>query len=151
MLVADTGSQAGTVQIVARSLETALHKLHELEFDLDRIASGCGTAPLPPPAPDKVEAIGRTNDAILYGAEVTLWVRGDDDSLQQIGPQVPSSASDDYGRPFAEIFAAYDHDFYQVDRGLFSPARLRFVNLESGRFHDFGEVRPDVLARSIAG
>ena len=74
ILVAPTASQAGTVQIVARSLETALHKLFELGFDLHRIESGYGTAPLPPVAGDDLEAIGRTNDAILYGGEVTLWV-----------------------------------------------------------------------------
>ena len=149
LLVASTSSQAGAVQIVARSIETALHKLHELNFDLARIESGHGVAPLPPAAPDPVEAIGRTNDAILYGAEVTLWVRGDDASLQDIGQRVPSSASNDYGRPFAAIFRDYDHDFYRIDRGLFSPARITLMNLDSGRCHEFGDLRPDVLAQSF--
>ena len=52
----------------ARSVETALHKLAELKFDLSRIVSAHGTAPLPPVAADDLAAIGRTNDAILYGA-----------------------------------------------------------------------------------
>ena len=151
LLVADTTSLAGTVQIVARSVETALHKLHELGFELGRIRSGFGAAPLPPPAPDKVQAIGRSNDAILYGGQVTLWVDGDDASLERLGPQVPSGSAADHGRPFAEIFAAYDHDFYRIDRGLFSPAQIRFVNLESGRTHDFGQLRRDVLSASFTG
>ena len=74
------------VQIVARSVETALHKLHELGFDLTRIESGWGVAPLPPVAADDLAGIGRTNDAILYGGEVTLWVRGDDASLDGARP-----------------------------------------------------------------
>ena len=36
--------------MVARSVETALHKLHELKFDLNQIVSAFGTAPLPPVA-----------------------------------------------------------------------------------------------------
>ena len=37
-----------------------------------------------------------------------LCVTGDDASLETIGPQVPSSASRDYGEPFAAIFARYN-------------------------------------------
>ena len=87
LAIAPTASIAGTVQIVARSLETALHKLHELKFDVNQIVSGFGTAPLPPPAKDDLAGIGRTNDAILYGGHVHLWIRGDDDVIAEIGPK----------------------------------------------------------------
>jgi methenyltetrahydromethanopterin cyclohydrolase len=149
ILVAPTASQAGTVQIVARSLETALHKLFELGFDLHRIESGYGSAPLPPVGGDDMEAIGRTNDAILYGGEVTLWVRGPDADLESIGPKVPSSASPDFGAPFAEIFARYNKDFYAIDPHLFSPAVVTFVNLDTGRSFRFGRMLPDVLRKSF--
>lgn len=149
ILVAPTASQAGTVQIVARSLETALHKLFELGFDLHRIESGYGSAPLPPVAGNDLEAIGRTNDAILYGGEVTLWVRGDDADLEAIGPKVPSSASPDFGAPFAEIFARYNKDFYAIDPHLFSPAVVTFVNLDTGRSFRFGRTLPDVIRKSF--
>lgn len=149
LLVAPTASQAGTLQVVARSVETALHKLYELGFDLDRIESGWGLAPLPPVAADDLEAIGRTNDAILYGGQVTLWTRGDDASLEAIGPQIPSRSSEDYGEPFVKIFARYDHDFYRIDRHLFSPALVRLVNLDSGRSFSFGECLPEVLQSSF--
>lgn len=149
LCVAPTASQAGGVQVVARSVETALHKLHELGFDLTRIESGAGSAPLPPVAKNDLRAIGRTNDAVLYGGEVTLWVRGDDDSLEQIGPRVPSQDSKDHGRPFYEIFERYDRDFYKIDPHLFSPAVVRFVNLDTGRRWRFGRVEPDVLRQSF--
>ena len=149
LLVARTASQAGTVQVVARSVETALHKLHELGFDLQRIVSGWGVAPLPPIGADDLAAIGRTNDAILYGAEVTLWVRGDDASLAEIGPRVPSSASSDYGEPFSQIFARYDHDFYKIDPHLFSPAAVTFMNLDTGRTYRFGKTSAEILNRSF--
>jgi methenyltetrahydromethanopterin cyclohydrolase len=149
LVVAPTASQAGTVQIVARSIETALHKLLELGFDLGRVESGWGVAPLPPVAANDLAAIGRTNDAILYGAKVTLWVRGDDDSLADVGPRVPSSASPDFGEPFASIFERYDRNFYEIDPRLFSPAMVTLVNLDSGRSHRFGQPRRDILERSF--
>lgn len=149
LLAARTASLAGTVQVVARSVETALHKLHELGFDLSRVVSGYGRAPLPPVAKDDLAAIGRTNDAILYGGRVTLWVRGDDDSLAEIGAQAPSGASPAYGEPFARIFEQAGHDFYKIDPHLFSPAAIRFHNLDTGRTHQFGAIDPRVLTQSF--
>ncbi|HUE72299.1 MAG TPA: methenyltetrahydromethanopterin cyclohydrolase, partial [Pirellulaceae bacterium] len=90
LVCARTASIAGHVQVVARSVETALHKMHELGFDLNRVQSGYGIAPLPPIAKDDITGIGRTNDAVLYGGFVTLWVRGDDESLVDLGPKIPS-------------------------------------------------------------
>ena len=151
LLAAPAFSMAGNVQVVARSLETALHKLHELGFDLSQVLSGFGTAPLPPVAADELTAIGRTNDAILYGGQVVLWVRADDDRLRELGPKVPSSSSPDHGAPFAEIFKRYQSAFYNIDRLLFSPAAICFHNLTTGRSHVFGQVEPDVLRRSFFG
>jgi methenyltetrahydromethanopterin cyclohydrolase len=149
LLAAPTASLAGTVQVVARSVETALHKLDELGFDLSRVVSGWGTAPLPPVAHDQLTALGRTNDAILYGGEVTLWVDATDAELATLGPRVPSSASADHGQPFAKIFARYEHDFYRIDPQLFSPAVIRFVNLTTGRTCQFGHTLPRVLHESF--
>jgi methenyltetrahydromethanopterin cyclohydrolase len=151
LLVAPAFSLAGSLQVVARSLETALHKLHELKFDLRKVVAGFGAAPLPPVATNELHAIGRTNDAILYGGEVIIWVRADDDELAEIGPKVPSTASPDHGAPFAEIFARYDHDFYRVDPMLFSPAAVVFNNMQTGRSHSFGHTAPEVLRRSFFG
>jgi methenyltetrahydromethanopterin cyclohydrolase len=149
LLAAPASSLAGSVQVVARALETALHKLHELGFDLAQVVSGCGVAPLPPVAADEMTAVGRTNDAILYGGRATLWVKADDEVLAEIGPRTPSSCSPDHGAPFAEIFERYNRDFYKVDPLLFSPALVVFHNLKSGRSHVFGRTEPDVLRRSF--
>jgi methenyltetrahydromethanopterin cyclohydrolase len=151
LLAAPAASMAGNVQVVARSVETCLHKLHELKFDIGQVVSGFGSAPLPPVARDEMSAIGRTNDAILYGGRVVLWVNAEDGQLDEVGPKVPSSASPDHGAPFAEIFKRYDQDFYKIDPLLFSPAEVVFCNLRSGRSHAYGEILPDVLARSFFG
>lgn len=148
LLVAPASSLAGTVQVVARSVETALHKLHELKFDVTQVVSGYGVAPLPPVSPDELTAIGRTNDAILYGGSVVLWVRADDEQLEVLGPKVPSSASKDHGEPFAALFKRYG-DFYKIDPLLFSPAEVEFRNLKTGRCHRFGRCEPGLLRRSF--
>ncbi len=149
ILVAPTASLAGSMQVVARSIETALHKLMELKFDVMRIKSAIGTAPFAPVAADDLRGIGRTNDAILYGASVTLWVTGNDQSIVDIGSQVPSSASSMYGEPFLSIFERAGRDFYAVDRMLFSPAEVVFQNMETGSVHHFGGTNHDILRRSF--
>ena len=150
VIMTPTQSLAGTVQIVARSLEVALHKAHALKFPLARIVDGIGTAPLPPPAPDFVQAMGRTNDAILYGGTVQLFVRGAEAEAKALADNMPSGASRDYGRPFAETFAAYKGDFYQIDPMLFSPGVVQVTALDSGRSFRRGRLDPAILARSFA-
>jgi methenyltetrahydromethanopterin cyclohydrolase len=149
LLVARTASIAGTYQVVARSVETCMHKLFELGFDVTRVRSAIGSAFLPPVPKDDQVAIGRTNDSILYGGEVFLWVEGDDASLAEIGPKVPACASPDYGKPFAEIFKSYDGDFYQIDPLLFSPAVVVINNLSTGGYFEFGKTDHDLLIKSF--
>jgi methenyltetrahydromethanopterin cyclohydrolase len=151
LAIAPSTSLAGSMQVVARSVETALHKLHELKFDISTVVSGTGHAPLPPPSKpgDTIGGIGRTNDAVLYGATVTLWVDHDDNAIAAIADRVPSSASDDFGQPFQQIFAKYDHDFYKVDPMLFSPAVVTIHNLRSGRSWTSGAIQTDVLRQSF--
>jgi methenyltetrahydromethanopterin cyclohydrolase len=149
ILVAPTASQAGSLQIAARSIETALHKLFELGFDVNQIKSACGNAPLAPVAADDMAAIGRTNDAILYGARVTLWVRGDDVALAALGPKVPANSSPAFGKPFAEVFEQAGRDFYKIDPHLFSPAEITFCNLDTGKVQCFGKIQPEILRTSF--
>jgi methenyltetrahydromethanopterin cyclohydrolase len=131
-ILTPTTSLAGTVQIVARVLEVALHKAHALKFPLDRIVDGAGVAPLPPPAPAFLTAMGRTNDAILFGGSVTLFADASDEQCRELAATLPASASRDYGKPFAKIFEAFDFDFYRIDPMLFAPAEVLVCNLASG-------------------
>jgi methenyltetrahydromethanopterin cyclohydrolase len=148
-ILTPTTSLAGTVQIVARSLEVALHKAHELKFPLAHIADGFGTAPLPPPSPNFMTAMGRTNDAILYGGRTALFVTGPEKEAEALAEALPASASRDYGRPFAEIFEACAGDFYKIDPLLFSPGLVEVTSLESGRCFRRGRSDPALLARSF--
>ncbi len=149
LILTPTQSLAGGVQIVARVLEVALHKAHELEFPLDNILDGIGTAPVPPPHPNFVKAMGRTNDAILFGGIVHLFVNGDDETAAALARDLPSSASKDFGKPFATVFKEYDYDFYKVDPMLFSPALCTVTNSATGKTFSGGELREDLLELSF--
>ena len=149
-IYAPTSSLAGTVQIAARCLEVALHKAHELHFPLDRIVDGIATAPLPPPAPDFIAAMGRTNDAIIYGGRAQLYVSGDAKEAKALADNLPSLKSKDYGKPFADIFSAVKGDFYAIDRMLFSPAKVTVTALKTGESFQAGHIDTAVLSRSFA-
>ncbi|MFD0987547.1 methenyltetrahydromethanopterin cyclohydrolase [Methyloligella solikamskensis] len=149
-IYAPTTSLAGMVQIIGRSLEVALHKAHELHFPLENIVDGIASAPLAPPAPDFVQAMGRTNDAIIYGGRVQLYVNGDEAAAKELAEKLPSSASKDYGQPFAEIFSAVKGDFYAIDKMLFSPAQAMVSALESGKSFQGGEIDETLLNRCFS-
>lgn len=145
VILTPTTSLAGTTQVVARVLEVALHKVHELGFALDAVVDGSACAPLPAPSADGVEAMGRTNDAILYGGQVRLSVRCADDDARALAEALPSGRSRDYGRGFAEIFREYEFDFYKIDPALFAPAEVWVANLASGRCWHAGRPAMDLL------
>src|SRR3954471_8066869 len=151
LLFAPTASLAGGVQIAARVVETALHKLHELDFDVRRVVSALGSCPLPPVARKDPDAIGRTNDAVLYGGQVELTVDAPDEELEPLVARLPASASDDYGEPFGKVLEAAEWDFYKIDPLLFSPAEVRLVSTRSGRGFQAGGVNVQTLERSFYG
>ena len=148
-VIAPTASLAGGVQISARILETGLHKMETLGFDVRRVVSAMGTAPLPPVAKNDLRAIGRTNDCILYGGQARYTVRAGDAELAELAAQVPASASRDYGTPFYEIFQRYEGDFYKIDPLLFSPAEVWLTSTETGRTFHAGRLNPEVLNASL--
>jgi methenyltetrahydromethanopterin cyclohydrolase len=147
-VVAPTASLAGGVQISARIIETGLHKMETLGFDVRKVVSGMGTAPIPPVAKNDLRAIGRTNDCILYGGQARFTVRAGDAELAELAPKLPASASRDYGTPFYDIFQRYEGDFYKIDPLLFSPAEVWLTSTESGRTFHAGHLNPDVLRAS---
>ncbi|MEJ2626519.1 MAG: methenyltetrahydromethanopterin cyclohydrolase [Pseudolabrys sp.] len=150
IVYAPTQSIAGGTQVVARVLEVALHKAHELKFPLERIVEGMGAAPLAPPHPDMITAMGRTNDAIIYAGRVHLIVSGPAADARALAEQLPSEGSRDYGQPFAEIFKRFKGDFYAIDPMLFSPAQVTVTALETGETFHAGRLNLDLLDASFA-
>ncbi len=148
-ILTPTSSLAGTVQIVARVLEVAMHKIHTLHFPLDHVVDGMASSPVPPPSPDFLIGMGRTNDAILFGGHAHLFVKGTDDAAAKLAKELPSSSSRDYGRPFAEVFKAVNMDFYKIDPMLFSPAAVTVTALESGNTFTGGKLDVALIDQSF--
>ena len=95
--------------------------------------------------------MGRTNDAIIYGGRIQLWVDCDDGQIESVIKQVPSSSSSSFGEKFIDLFNQAGGDFYKMDPMLFSPAWIRMTNLKTGRTFEAGGVKPDVVQRSFKG
>jgi methenyltetrahydromethanopterin cyclohydrolase len=149
LLIAPTASLVGSIQIAARSAETGLHKLAELGFDVRRVKAASGSCPLAPVAADDMHAVGRTNDAILYGGQVFYEVQAEDDDLESLIERVPSASSRDYGTPFYELFMRYKGDFFRIDPLLFSRAQVEINNLNSGHTFCAGHLNPSLLQGSL--
>lgn len=149
LILTPTSSFAGAVQVVSRVLEVGMHKVHALGFPLDKVLDGAGSAPICPMSGDFLRAMGRTNDAIIFGGLVHLFVDASDSDAEALAEKLPSSASRDFGRPFAEIFKDVGYDFYKVDPHLFSPAQVAVTVMQSGKTFTAGTMHPELLQKSF--
>jgi methenyltetrahydromethanopterin cyclohydrolase len=150
IILTPTTSIAGSTQISGRVVETGIHRLTKLGLDPALIAHAWGCAPIMPVHPEFAEAMGRTNDAILYAGVTYYTLSGsDDEKLKAIFGKAPSGTSKRYGKPFKEILKEANNDFYRVDPNLFAPAVLVMNNLETGAIFRAGETNVKVLKRSI--
>ncbi len=151
IIVVPITSVSGFTQVSGRTVETGIHKLANLGFDPKLIIRAWGSAPILPVHRDPVEAMGRSNDAILYGGETHVAVNYDDDEeLKQLAEKSVSSASKQYGRPFAEILRKAHLDFYKIDSGLFAPAVMTINNLKTGKTFSAGRINIDVLMSALS-
>ncbi|MFX0162408.1 MAG: methenyltetrahydromethanopterin cyclohydrolase [Candidatus Hodarchaeota archaeon] len=150
VLVAPTNSVAGSVQISGRIVEVGIHKLYHEGYDVKKVFSGSGAAPIAPVHPKSVKAMGRTNDATIYAGTVNLTVNGGlGDNPQELVNDVPSNSSKDYGRPFYDIFKDAEFDFYKIDAGMFAPAMISVNDAESGKTYTAGKINLDILKQSF--
>lgn len=150
LAVAPTDSVAGMVQVSARVVETGLHKLFTMGFDINTIKSGWGRAPIAPVVGDATKCMGASNDCIIYGGDTYYTMEYDDiEDLKRYLKDMPSDASRDYGAPFYKTFKAAGFDFFKVDHNVFAPAKVVVNELKSRRTFVSGKINPDVLAESF--
>jgi len=149
ILLAPTASIVGSVQIAARVVETGMHKMREVGFDIKQVLSGYGTCPIAPVADSDLKAIGRTNDCVIYGGKAFYMVKAEDSSIDKLIKEMPSSASKDYGTPFYDLFQRYGGDFYQIDPMLFSPAEVFINNIADGKTYHAGKLNIEILREML--
>lgn len=159
LVLVSTSCLAGSIQVSGRIVETGLHKLEKIGLDPNVVQYAWGCAPIIPLHPRFDEAMGRTNDAILYGGTAYYIVDVEDDTeLEQIVKLAPSSASTMIQEAkargkesprFLEIFKEAGFDFYEIDPNVFAPAVVLVNNMRTGKIFQAGNLDIAVLKRSF--
>ena len=159
LIAFSTSSLAGSTQVSGRIVEAGLHKLERLGLDPLAAKHAWGYAPIIPLHPRSGEAMGRTNDAILYGGIANYIVSYDDDEkLENIVKQAPSTASKmmqearelaQKNPRFLDIFKEAGFDFYQIDPNIFAPAIVSINNLKTGKTFRAGSLDIPVMKESL--
>lgn len=139
-----TASLVGSVNMAARGAELAVFRLSELGYDPLDIVSASASAPVAPVAGSEETAIGRTNDALAYGGRTHVVVREESDRFSEVA----STASEEYGRPFGEIFEDADWDLYEVPESVFAPAEVT-IDVLGGETYYYGERNEELLQSSF--
>ncbi|MDR3291606.1 MAG: methenyltetrahydromethanopterin cyclohydrolase [Methanobrevibacter sp.] len=151
LLVAPTSSLVGSIQIAGRVVENGTYKMLEaLHFDVKKVKFAAGSAPIAPIDPDPLKAMGKTNDAVLFGGRTYYYIKSEEgDNIKELTEKLPSSAADGYGKPFYEVFKEADFDFYQIDKGMFAPAEVVINDLRTGELFKAGYVNSNLLKKSF--
>jgi len=159
LIMFSTTSLVGATQVSGRIVETGLHKLERLGLDPLIVKHAWGYAPIVPIHPSSGEAMGRTNDAILYGGVTNYTLNYDDEQkLENIVKQAPSSASRllqearrlaEKNPRFLDIFKEAGFDFYKIDPNIFAPAVVAINNMKTGKTFRAGSLDIEVLKGSL--
>lgn len=151
LLVAPTSSLVGSIQIAGRVVENGTYKMLEaLHFDVNKVKFAAGIAPIAPVDPDGLKAMGKTNDAVLFGGRTYYYLESEEgDDIKALAEQLPSSAADGYGKPFFEVFKEAEFDFYKIDKGMFAPAEVVINDLRTGELFKAGYVNVELLKKSF--
>lgn len=151
VLVAPTSSLVGSIQISGRVVENGTYKMLEfLHFDVNKVKHAAGIAPIAPVDPDGLKAMGKTNDAVLFGGRTYYYVESEEgDDIKSMAEKLPSSASAGYGKPFFEVFKEAEFDFYKIDKGMFAPAEVVINDLRTGETFKAGYVNSELLTKSF--
>ncbi|BAM69941.1 N(5),N(10)-methenyltetrahydromethanopterin cyclohydrolase [Methanothermobacter sp. CaT2] len=151
VLVAPTSSLVGSIQISGRVVENGTYKMLEaLHFDVNKVKYAAGIAPIAPVDPDSLKAMGKTNDAVLFGGRTYYYIESEEgDDIKSLAENLPSSASEGYGKPFYDVFREAEYDFYKIDKGMFAPAEVVINDLRTGDVFRAGFVNEELLMKSF--
>ncbi len=159
LIIFSTTSLVGATQVSGRIVETGLHKLERLGLDPLIVKHAWGYAPIVPVHPSSGEAMGRTNDAILYGGVTNYTLDYEDENeLEKIVKQAPSSSSKmlqearrlaEKNPRFLDIFKEAGFDFYKIDPNIFAPAVVIVNNAKTGKTFRAGDLDVEIMKVSL--
>ena len=159
LIMFSTTSLAGATQVSGRIVETGLHKLERIGLDPLIVKHAWGYAPIVPIHPSSGEAMGRSNDAILYGGVTNYTLSYEDDrELENLVKQAPASSSKMLQEArelaaknprFLDIFKEAGFDFYKIDPNIFAPAVVAINNTKTGKTFKAGSLDIEVVKSSL--
>lgn len=150
ILISPSTCVVASVQVSARMLEQTCHKMFEKHFDPAQIVMIRGSAPIAPIVKDEMKAMGRINDALIYGSEIEVWVDAEDKDIAKVIHQLAGkTSSPNYGDLFEAVFEEAGRDFFYVDHDVHSVGKIQIHNVNTGRAYSAGEINYDALERSF--
>jgi methenyltetrahydromethanopterin cyclohydrolase len=153
VVFAPTACLVGAVQVASRTVEQVMIKLFLRGFDIHCVKHGFGMAPVAPLIKDEVEAMGRANDALFYGATTVLYADAPDEVIAPIveGFCFDVNSGEFWGTPFVSIFRHFHCNWFEVPDLIDSPAKLIINSLQTGHSFVGGQINLQVLSRSYFG
>lgn len=150
LLIAPDNCIVGSIQVASRFLEQAGHKLYSKGLDIGKVLHCRGSAPIAPVVKDPLKAMGRINDALVYGSELEIWIDADDCEIAKAIHQiVGKTSSPNYNELFQDIFVNCGGAFYLLDPDVNSIGRVQIHNVNTGRAFCAGEINYELLRRSF--
>ena len=150
LLIAPSASIVGSIQVSARMVEEVCHKMHAHGFEVSKVVNARGRTPIAPLVLDEVKAIGRINDAILYGGETEFWVDANDQEIAAVIEKLVSKTSSPYyPELFGVVFERAGRDFYKIDHEFHSIAKIQIHNVRTGKSFIAGEINYEVIRKSF--
>lgn len=147
ILVAATSSLVGSINVVSRTLETAIWRVHDLGLDVNEIVAAWGKAPVPPISADEFTAMVRTNTYTYYGGTASFILRADDNKVKEMIKQFPLAphTCDYYGIPFRKLLEQAGGDIFALEGFVHNVTKAMINNISSGSIFSVGAVDKKML------
>ncbi len=136
-------SMAGLINVIARVVEVGLYRLDRVGYNVNKVISARGNAPIPRITED---IMFTSNDAIIYGGIVEIKVNDWDENLTE---KAVSLSSRVYGKTFKSLFQEARGDFYRIDPEIFAPAELTVTDVAGNREYHTGRVNDEILRKIL--
>lgn len=151
VLVAPTASLVGSVNVVARTLESAIWRLHFLGLDASRVLAAWGKAPLPPLTGDEFTAMVRTNVFTYYGGTAGFAVDSDDATVEKVIKDFPLARHTCaiYDVPFRKLLEGAGGDIFGFKGFVHNVVKGVINNVATGHTFVTGEVDRTTLAATL--
>ena len=147
LLMIKTSCLVEYMQMAARAIELGVFRLVEqLEYPKERILHAIGTGLIPPLSENDEISNDRVNNGLIYGTKLYLIIKSEkDNDIDSIIKQLPSKASQNFGKKFIDVFNEAEQDFSKFDLSLLAPTEVIINDVRTGKLYHEGQIKIDML------